>query len=79
LHLEFSSNVATAIGGDGGGVKLVIWISGLRRESACRKGHAMREAARRYSMIRFTLLGMTQILSLRSAPILAQAVVQEPG
>ena len=63
LHLEFSSNVATAIGGDGGGVKLVIWISELRRESACRKGHAMREAARRYSMIRFTLLGMTQILS----------------
>jgi len=40
LHLEFSSNVATAIGGDGGGVKLVIWISGLRRESACRAGEA---------------------------------------
>ena len=55
-------------------------ISGLQRESGYQKRLCAIRARWRHSMTKFTLLGVATILSTALAtPVLAQAVIQEPG
>ena len=73
----YSSNAATAIGGDNSGVRLVIRNFGIASRVCLQEGHAKREAGWRYSMTKFTLLSVATILSTALVgPALAQAVIQ---